>query len=50
MTIKTRTQRTVKQRFFTAIATLGLVVATIQPTFAAIEIDETDWGSHTKRW
>lgn len=44
MTIKTRTQRTVKQRFFTAIATLGLVVATIQPTFAAIEIDETDFG------
>ncbi|WP_298808448.1 hypothetical protein [uncultured Psychrobacter sp.] len=44
MTVKARTQRTVKQRFFTALATLGLVAATIQPTFAAIEIDETDFG------
>ncbi|MGO2277384.1 hypothetical protein [Psychrobacter sp. AOP7-D1-21] len=44
MTIKTRTQRTVKQRFFTVMVTLGLVAATIQPTFAAIEIDETDFG------
>ncbi|GAF56321.1 hypothetical protein JCM18901_2032 [Psychrobacter sp. JCM 18901] len=26
------------------MATLGLVAATIQPTFAAIEIDETDFG------
>ena len=44
MTVKARTQRTVKQRFFTVLATLGLVAATIQPTFAAIEIDETDFG------
>ncbi len=44
MTVKAKTQRTVKQRFFTVLATLGLVVATIQPTFAAIEIDETDFG------
>ena len=44
MTVKTKTQRTVKQRFFTVLATLGLVAATIQPTFAAIEIDETDFG------
>jgi len=44
MTVKANTQRTVKQRFFTVLATLGLVVATIQPTFAAIEIDETDFG------
>ncbi|KAF0569252.1 hypothetical protein FQV37_159 [Psychrobacter nivimaris] len=44
MTVKAKTQRTVKQRFFTVLATLGLVAATIQPTFAAIEIDETDFG------
>jgi len=44
MTVKAKTQRTVKQRFFTVVATLGLVAATIQPTFAAIEIDETDFG------
>ncbi|WP_394124430.1 hypothetical protein [Psychrobacter nivimaris] len=44
MTVKAKTQRTVKQRFFTVLATLGLVVATIQPTSAAIEIDETDFG------
>ncbi|MFK3917891.1 MULTISPECIES: hypothetical protein [Psychrobacter] len=44
MTVKAKTQRTVKQRFFTVLATLGLVVVTIQPTFAAIEIDETDFG------
>ncbi len=44
MTVKAKTQRTVKQRFFTVSATLGLVAATIQPTFAAIEIDETDFG------
>jgi len=44
MTVKAKTHRTVKQRFFTVLATLGLVVATIQPTFAAIEIDETDFG------
>ncbi|MGM8890811.1 hypothetical protein CXF61_01490 [Psychrobacter sp. 4Dc] len=44
MTVKAKTQRTVKQRFFTVLATLGLLAATIQPTFAAIEIDETDFG------
>ena len=44
MTVKAKTQRTVKQRIFTVLATLGLVAATIQPTFAAIEIDETDFG------
>ncbi|MGP9557597.1 hypothetical protein [Psychrobacter sp. AOP7-A1-24] len=44
MTVKAKTQHTVKQRFFTVMATLGLVAATIQPTFAAIEIDETDFG------
>jgi len=44
MTVKAKTQRTVKQRFFTVLATLGLVATTIQPTFAAIEIDETDFG------
>ena len=44
MTVKAKTQRTVKQRIFTVLATLGLVAATIKPTFAAIEIDETDFG------
>ncbi|MGP4716109.1 hypothetical protein ACTXGL_05670 [Psychrobacter sp. T6-6] len=44
MTVKARTQRTVKQSLFTVGATLGLMVASMQPTFAAIEIDETDFG------
>ncbi|MDX2374535.1 hypothetical protein NJD71_10395 [Psychrobacter sp. PP-21] len=44
MTVKAKTQRTVKQNLFTVVATLGLMVASMQPTFAAIEIDETDFG------
>jgi len=44
MTVKAKTQRTVKQNIFTVVATLGLMVASMQPTFAAIEIDETDFG------
>ena len=44
MTVKAKTQRTVKQSLFTVGATLGLMVASMQPTFAAIEIDETDFG------
>jgi hypothetical protein len=44
MTVKAKTQRTVKQSLFTVAATLGLMVASMQPTFAAIEIDETDFG------
>ena len=44
MTVKAKTQRTVKQKIFTTSASLMLMVATMQPTFAAIEIDETDFG------
>ncbi|MDN3452302.1 MULTISPECIES: hypothetical protein [unclassified Psychrobacter] len=44
MTVKTKTKRTVQQKFFTVFATLGLMAASMQPTFAAIEIDETDFG------
>lgn len=44
MTVTAKTQRTVRQRFFTVFATVGLMVASMQPTFAAIEIDETDFG------
>jgi hypothetical protein len=44
MTVKAKTQRTIKQRFFTVFASLGLMAASMQPTFAAIEIDETDFG------
>jgi len=44
MTVKAKTQRTVKQGLFTVATTLGLMVASMQPTFAAIEIDETDFG------
>lgn len=44
MTVKANTQRTVKQKFFTVVASLGLMAATMQPALAAIEIDETDFG------
>ncbi|MDN3398043.1 hypothetical protein QL919_04810 [Psychrobacter sp. APC 3426] len=44
MTVKANTQRTVKQKFFTIVASLGLMAATMQPALAAIEIDETDFG------
>lgn len=44
MTVKANTQGTVKQKFFTIVASLGLMAATMQPALAAIEIDETDFG------
>ncbi|MGO2997805.1 MAG: hypothetical protein ACTIDV_07295 [Moraxellaceae bacterium] len=44
MTVKDKTQRTVKQKLLTASASLTLMAVTMQPTFAAIEIDETDFG------
>ena len=44
MPVKIQTQRTVKQKFFTVIASLGLMIASTQPALAAIEIDETDFG------
>ncbi|MGP4118985.1 hypothetical protein ACT3N8_04095 [Psychrobacter aquimaris] len=44
MTVKAKTQRTVKQKAFTIAASLSLVAATMQPALAAIEIDETDFG------
>ena len=44
MTVKDKTQRTVKQKILTASASLTLMAVTMQPTFAAIEIDATDFG------
>lgn len=44
MPVKIQTQRTAKQKFFTVIASLGLMIASTQPALAAIEIDETDFG------
>ena len=44
MTVKTKTQRTVKQKLFTVVTSLGLMAASMQPALAAIEIDETDFG------
>ena len=44
MTVKTKNQRTVKQKAFTIAASLSLMAATMQPALAAIEIDETDFG------
>lgn len=44
MTVKAKTQRDAKWKYFTASATLALTVAIMQPASAAIEIDETDFG------
>lgn len=44
MTVKAKTQRTAKQKFFTLVTSLGLMAASMQPALAAIEIDETDFG------
>lgn len=49
MTVKAKNQRTVKQStvkqsVFTVAVSLGLMAASMQPTLAAIEIDETDFG------
>lgn len=50
MTVKAKTQRTAKQKFFTLVTSLGLMAASMQPALAAIEIDETDFGPSMKRW
>ena len=44
MTVKAKKQRTVKQKAFTVATSLSLLVASMQPALAAIEIDETDFG------
>ncbi|MDV2860571.1 hypothetical protein R0I52_07600 [Psychrobacter sp. CAM01] len=44
MTVRANNQRAVKQKFFTAVASLGLMAASMQPALAAIEIDESDFG------
>jgi hypothetical protein len=44
MTVKAKNQRSVKQQVFTVAASLSLLAASMQPTLAAIEIDETDFG------
>lgn len=45
MTVKAQKQRTVKQKLFSTLLFSCLITAgTMQPTFAAIEIDETDFG------
>lgn len=44
MTVRANNQRAVKQKLFTAIASLGLMAASMQPALAAIEIDESDFG------
>jgi len=44
MTVKTRFQRAVKSKLLTALTSISLVVITMSPASAAIEIDETDFG------
>lgn len=44
MTVKAKTQRDAKWKYFTASAALALMAVSIQPASAAIEIDETDFG------
>ena len=44
MTVKAKKQRTVKQKAFTVATSLSLLVASMQPALAAIEIDENDFG------
>ncbi|MGO1250742.1 hypothetical protein [Psychrobacter sp.] len=44
MTVKTKNHRSVKQKFCTVAASLGLMAVCMQPALAAIEIDETDFG------
>lgn len=44
MTIKAKNRRTVKQKVFTVLASVSLLIASMQPALAAIEIDETDFG------
>ncbi|MGP5647961.1 hypothetical protein ACTXPO_04845 [Psychrobacter celer] len=44
MTVRANNQRAVKQKLFTAVASLGFMAASMQPALAAIEIDENDFG------
>ena len=44
MTVRANNQRAVKQKLFTAVASLGLMAASMQTALAAIEIDESDFG------
>ncbi|MBO1516748.1 hypothetical protein [Psychrobacter halodurans] len=44
MTVRANNQRAVKQKLFTAVASLGFMAASMQPALAAIEIDESDFG------
>lgn len=44
MTVRANNQHAVKQKLFTAVASLGLMAASMQPALAAIEIDESDFG------
>jgi hypothetical protein len=44
MTVIPSTQRAVKRKLLTAIASASLIMASMQPALAAIEIDETDFG------
>lgn len=44
MTVRANNQRAVKQKLFTAVASLCLMAASMQPALAAIEIDESDFG------
>ncbi|MGM8899783.1 hypothetical protein [Psychrobacter sp. 1Y4] len=44
MTVKAKNKRAVKQKLLPVFTSLALVAASMQPTFAAIEIDETDFG------
>lgn len=44
MTVTANTQRTVKHKLLTAIASVSLIMVSMQPALAAIEIDETDFG------
>ena len=44
MTVTANTQRTVKHKLLTAFVSASLVILSMQPALAAIEIDENDLG------
>lgn len=44
MTVTANTQRTVKHKLLTAFVSASLVLLSMQPALAAIEIDENDFG------
>lgn len=44
MTVKAKNKRAVKEKLLPIFTSLALMAASMQPTFAAIEIDETDFG------